>query len=181
MTVSFLLYLSACLLDDFKTISLHNSLCNALMSITNYFRNGYPVFKPTCLLVESVLFHMLRIIRMVIYQSHCTKTVITIYEHSFRVEVGKSERTDNLSHSSLASEFDDCIKQCSRNLKIIDEVDPSETDLLNLPCFISLMIYDGCNSTYYFSIFVGEIEFSFAELKCGILFLAECCEIIHRH
>ena len=81
------------------------------MPLTDHFRNSNPVLKPSGFLIISVLLHMLRIIRMVIYECHCAETVITFYKHSLWVKVGESERTHDLGHAGLAAKFNHCVKQ----------------------------------------------------------------------
>ena len=54
---------------------------------------------------------MLRIIWIIIDESHCADSVETFHKHSLRVEISKSERTDYLCHAASLSELFNCIQE----------------------------------------------------------------------
>ena len=151
------------------------------MLFRELLRNRDSVLHPTGLLNIAQFLKMLGIIWVVVDQSHRADAVESFNKHSLRIEICKSERTDDLLHSARLSESHDSIEKSLGYFQVIDEIDPSETDLIDLPCLICLVIYDCGHSAYYISILICKIELGITEFESTILFLVECIEIVPRH
>ena len=81
------------------------------MIFRHFLWNRDAVFHPARLLGVSVLLHMLRIVRMIIDESHGAQTVKAFNKHSFRIKIGKTKRTDHLFHAASLAISDDSIKK----------------------------------------------------------------------
>ena len=134
---------------------------HAIEFLRQGFRYGDSVFHPSGLLDISVLLHMLRIVRMVIKESHCADAVESLHQHSLRIEISKAERAYYLCHSMFASEGGDRIQKCAGHLHVVDEVDPSESDLLHTPGLVCLVVDDCSHSAYDFSVLICKVKFRF--------------------
>ena len=126
------------------------------------------VFRPA-----SQLLHVLRIVRIVVDGGHRAQLVEAFNEHTFRVHIGKAQRTHHLGHALLAPPLLDGLEQGSAHLEVVDKVNPSEAHTLALPPLISPMVDNSGNAPHYLPIAVGQKIVGLAEFKGGILVLAQ--------
>ena len=116
---------------------------------------------------------VLRIVREIVDGWHGSELVESPDEHSLRVHIGKSKRTYHILHAFLAAIFLHSIQKCLRNLTVVDEINPSEANGFLSPLIVCLMIDDCSDATCQFSIFIGKIILSLAELERSVLVLAQ--------
>ena len=65
----------------------------------------------------------------------------------------------------VAAELFNRIEQCLCDFNVIDEVDPTEADVLHVPCLVGTMVDDGCHATYDTTILARQEEFCLAEAE----------------
>ena len=146
------------------------------MFVGNGIRYVDFVFHPVGVFLEAQLFHVYRIVRVVVDSGHGTKLIESFDQHSFRIEIGKSERAGNMSHAPFFSPVFHCFDECGRYFGIVDKVYPSETNVLTFPLFVRLII-DNCSYTSYnFIVPVCEEIICFTEFECCVFLLVEGVE-----
>ena len=61
------------------------------------------VFYPVGVFLEAEFLHVYGVVRVVVDSSHCAELVESFDQHSFRIEIGESQRTFDVSHAALFS------------------------------------------------------------------------------
>jgi len=85
---------------------------------------------------------MIYIVWIVVDRSHRCKFVKTLDQHALVIHIGKSQRAVDPAHPLALSPFCSCIDQCFRNLGIINEINPAESDKFFIPALIRFMVDD---------------------------------------
>ena len=116
---------------------------------------------------------VLRIVSVIVDGRHGAELVESPDEHTLRVHIGKSKRTYHILHAFLAAIFLNGIQKSLRNLTVVDEVNPSESDGFLSPLAVCLMVDDSSNATCQLSILIGKIILCLAELERSVLILAQ--------
>ena len=116
---------------------------------------------------------VLRIIRVIVDGRHGTQLIETPGKHSLRVHIGKSKRTYHILHTFLFTILFHSIQQSLRNLTVVNEVNPSESDGFLSPLIVCLMVDDSSNATCQLSILIGKIILCLTELERSVLILAQ--------
>ena len=124
------------------------------------------------------LLHVLRIIRVIIDGCHGTQLIKTKSKHTLRIEIGKAKRTDHLLHSMRLTIILHCLEECTTNLNIIDEIDPSETYALGLPLLVGTMVDDSSYTSCQFTFLICQEVFRLTEIECRILVFTQRIHII---
>ena len=136
------------------------------------------VFYPVGIFLETEFLHVYRIVGMVVDGCHGAELVESFDQHTFCVEVGKSERSDNVSHAPFLPPIFYGSYQCGGYFRVVDEINPSETDVLGTPFFVSAVVDDSGYTTYYLIVLVGEEVIGFTELERCVFLLVECVKHI---
>ena len=136
------------------------------------------ILHPIDILDITHTLHVRRIIRMVVYGSHCTQAVIALDEHALAVEIGKAQRTLQLGETTLTRPVLNRREQSINHLGIINKIDPAETRSLYPPLLIGTPVQYRSNATHKLAILVGKEIICLTELKRSIAILAQCCHLI---
>ena len=137
------------------------------------FRGSHRHFEfhlnPIHLFLHADPFHVDGIVRIIVDGSHSAQLVEAFYQHSFGIQVGKSEGALNDIQSAFASPSFDRFNQLPTHFFIINEVNPTKAYGLLAPLGIGPMIHDRCNTTYYTPITNGQKIVGLTKLKGRIL------------
>src|SRR3712207_3119582 len=110
---------------------------------------------------------------MVVDGGHGAELVESFDEHPFGIEIGKSERTDNVCHAPFFSPLLHRLDECGRYFEVVEEIDPSEADVLASPFFIGMAIDDSGYASYYLSVSVGEKVIGLTKLERRVFLFIE--------
>ena len=130
-------------------------------------------FEPFCILLESELFDKLRVVGVVVEGVHRTQFVETFDEHTFLVGVLDAHRTLYVVHAAFLTPLFYGIDECAAYFDVFDEVNPSEANVLYVPGFISLMVYDSYYASCNLSVFISQEELHVAEFASWVLLWIE--------
>lgn len=70
------------------------------------------VFHPVGVFLETESLHVYGVVRVVVDSSHCAELVESFDQHSFRIEIGESQRTCDVGHAALFSPVFDGLDEC---------------------------------------------------------------------
>ena len=141
-------------LHNLQAILAHNDFGNTLVLVRNSIRNVNLEFYPIGFLLETELFHVLRIIREVIDSGHSTQLFETFYQHPFRIEISKTKRTYHFGHTTFLAPGLNCLEQSIGHFHIIDKIHPSETYFLFAPSVVGAIVQDSRNTSYQLTVLV---------------------------
>ena len=113
---------------------------------------------------------------MIVDGCHGAELVESFDQHTFCVEVGKSKRSLNVLHPFGFTPFFYGLQKSGRYFKVVDEVDPTETDIFFVPGGIGTVIDNTCDAPYDFSVFISQKVLGLTELECRIFLLIECIQ-----
>ena len=117
---------------------------------------------------------MLWCIRIIVSTRNGWLIMKTLYQHPFRIHIGKSERTVDAFHPFFGTPFFSSFKQCFGNFLIVNECNPSKTSFEIVPGFVGFVIDDCCNSSNNFSVFFCQEKCGIAKFKGGIFSWIKC-------
>ena len=95
---------------------------------------------------------MFRIVGVVIDGRHRGKLVKAFDEHTLGIHVCESERPFDFRHSLGATVGFDRLNERAAHLRVVNEVNPSETHGAFLPLFVGTMVDDGSHAPHYLSV-----------------------------
>ena len=132
------------------------------------------------LLVSAQLLHVFRIIGVVVYRGHRAELVEAHREHSLGIHVRESERSHHVGHALAPAVLLHGIEQCARHIDVVHEVNPPEAHVVPAPGLVCLVVDDGSHAPHHLSALLVEshIVFRLAEIKCGVLVLAQRVHIV---
>ena len=155
-----------------QVIAFFYHLGNLGVFLRHFIGHIHLIFHIVVVLLPSAkLFYMLGIIRIIIYCSLSAELVKSPGKHTFGVHIGKAQRTYHLLHTMLPAPLFHGIKQCTRDIDIIDEINPSEADTALFPTLVCLLVDDGSHTSSHLTILIGKEILRLTEVKGGILVL----------
>ena len=89
---------------------------------------------------------MYGIVGVVVDSGHGAELVETFNQHTFRIEIGESERSGNVSHAPFLSPVFYCFDESGGYFRVVNEVYPPETDVLATPFLVGTVVD---NSGYF--------------------------------
>ncbi len=122
---------------------------------------------------------MLRIVRIIIYCSHCSRLVETESQHTFVIKVGKPERPDHRIHAVFASPLSNGVKQSFGNFVIVNKVNKSETHILQSCTAVNQPVYNTGYAAHRFAVAICHPRLRLTVFKCRVLFRIKSGHIIH--
>ena len=156
-----------------QVAAFHHYVGYPLVSVRHALRHKELFLYPVGLLFVSQRFHVLGIIRIVVYRGHCRQLVESFYKHSFCIDVGKSERSHDIGHSALFSPVCHGVEKSLRHLPVVNEVYPAKAHVLGVPCivgpFVDYCSHPSCKS----AVFVGKEVIGFAEIESRVFLFRE--------
>ena len=121
------------------------------------------------LLPATKFLHVLWIIIVVVNGCHCTELIKAPCQHTLWVHICETKWTYNRGHALLFAVVFNSLQQSIWHFDIVNEVYPTEANILLFPFFVCLMINDGSYTPHHFPLLQGEEILSFAEVKSSIL------------
>ena len=131
------------------------------------------IFYPVSIFFVSQLLHVLGIIRIVVDCRHGAELVKSFYQHTFCIEVGKSQWALDVCHAFGFAPFFYGFQQCRRYFYVIDEIYPAETYIFFIPFLIGFMVDNGCYTAYQFIIFISQKVFGLTKFKRSVFLFVE--------
>ena len=128
---------------------------------------------PIGFLLKAKFLHVLRIVREIINGRHGAELFKAFHQHTFGIEIGKSERAYHRGHTSFFSPGLNRLEQGFGHFHIVHKVYPSEAYFLLSPGFVRPFVQDGRHTSYQLSIFIGQEIIGLAKFKGGVLFTTE--------
>ena len=173
-------HLTALGMHRVQVVAFHHQFSHLLIFLrhTVFGHNQLELHVVVVLLVASQLFHVLRVVGIVIDRGHRTQLVEAFYQHTLRVHICKAQRTDNLFHSFLATPFLYGGEERFRHFDVVDKVNPSEAYTLGLPPFVGTMVDDGGNTSHNLSVPIGQEILCLTEFKGGVLVFSQRVHLV---
>ena len=140
MTIALFTNLLLSQLDDTQSYLLTGILGHARITGGYLFRNINMNLQPVNLLLQSQSLHVAGVILGIINGVDRTEQVKVLYQHTFFVKVGNTQRSLHGVHTTLPTPRFYRLEQCLRNLFVVDELNHRETNVLSTPAFIRFPI-----------------------------------------
>ena len=166
---------------DLQVVALHDHLRNLHELLGHAFLGHEELILDVVvvLLVSRHLFHVLRVIIIVIEGGHRAELVESGGEHALGIHVGEAEGTDDLGHALAAAPVLDGPKQGATDVLIVDEVNPSEAHGRALPLLVVAAVDDAGDTAHEPPVLIGEKILGLAELEGSIFLLDIWRERLH--
>ena len=168
--------LCRCIFFYLEIIFTLDKIGDAFVLVRYGIRNVDLVFHPVSFLLKTHTLHVLRIVRIVVNGCHGAELIEAFDQHAFRIEVCEAQRALYVSHSTFFSPFFYRVDQGIGYFRVINEINPAETDILFIPGFISLVVDYGSYAAHYFIVLVSQEILCFTEFKRRILLFIESVE-----
>ena len=161
-----------------------------VVALHDHFRNLHHLFRDTVrnknlelhvvivFLPATQLLHVLRVVWIVVDGCHRAEFVESPREHSFRVEIGKAQRTNHFRHSLFPTIPLNGIQQGTRNVHVVDEVNPTEAYTLAPPALVGFVVDNRSHTASHLPVFISEEIFSLTELESGIFLTVQHVTLI---
>ena len=157
-----------------QVVSAFYHLCCLGKLLGCHLRNLDAIFHPVVVFLESSQsLDVLRIIRIVVDNIGCGKTVEAFDKHSLTIHIGKTKWSYHFGHSMFTAKLLHRLQQGTRHILVVNEVEPSEANLLLLPLFVGAMIDDGSHSSHHLSSSQGQVILRLTELEGRVSFLRQ--------
>ena len=137
------------------------------------FGGVHAVFDPIVVLFKTHSFDVFDIVGVVVDEGHRTHPVVALDEQALGVEIGEAQGADDGVHPVLAAEFHHLVHQGLRDLLVVDEIVPAETDLLVVPLLVGAEVDDGRDTSDGLSVPQGEVHPCVAKFVGGIALAAQ--------
>ena len=155
-----------------------NQFGDTLVLVGNGVRDIDFVFHPVGVFLEAEFLHVYGIVGVVVDSGHGTELVETFNQHTFRIEIGESERSGNVSHAPFLSPVFYRFDESGGYFRVVNEVYPPEADVLATPFLVGTVVDNGGYTSYDLVILVCQKIICFTEFECCILTLVKCIEHI---
>ena len=155
-----------------------NQFGDTLVLVGNGVRDIDFVFHPVGVFLEAEFLHVYGIVGVVVDSGHGAELVETFNQHTFRIEIGESERSGNVSHAPFLSPVFYCFDESGGYFRVVNEVYPPETDVLATPFLVGTVVDNSGYTSYDLVILVCQKIICFTEFECCILTLVKCIEHI---
>ena len=142
-------------------------------------RHSHLIFQPVSIFGIPQRFEMARIVRMIVISSHCAQFIEAFHKHPLAVEVGETQRAMHCFHSLSARPVLNRFQQRRGNGRIIDEIEPTKTQIKFAPLFIEFTGQDSRYTANDLALAISQPVFCLAILKGRVLIPAQGVAFVH--
>ena len=133
---------------------------------------------PVCLFDQAVGFYMADVVRVVIERSHDSGVFVSLKEQALMVKIRKADRSVEAVHATLFAPSRYGVEERFGDLEVIDEIEPSETHVLESPFLVRATVDDAGDASDGFVISVRHPELVVADLQSGVHLRIETIHLI---